>query len=905
MASFTDQILQQTPYRQQLPVEAMKEVGMYKQAQYQEGVQKIQSQVDDIAGIDVARDVDKQYLQSKLNELGSNLKKVAAGDFSNFQLVNSVGGMAKQIIKDPNIQNAVGSTQWYRNQSQKIQKDVDEGKSNPANIDHFNKQASGWLNSKKAGEKFNGSYVPYFDVFKYAKETFDAVKPDGFSFDQVYVTDMNGVPKKDSNGQLIYSPIMVRMEQEGVMPAKVKETLSQIFSDPRVGQQLDITGQYNYKGYSPEMLAQKVNSQRNTLISSYKEKLHDLNLQKNLGKDVQSDIDNVQKQINTVSESYNTYQDLAIHNPDAVRGALYKDDVNTRFTTMFGHIKKKEQMMENPAWKANFDLQKESNTQSRWAQEFALKGKEFEFNKEVKLAELALKSIPKGTKNISPEQANQPSDIDVIHKLESDYTQTAEEFKNSSDEFLWNTTFSGLDNNDEQLTKLVNSGKSREESVRYIIDRSADEANQSPEEFRTILGNKGEIEYNKMTPAEREKNPRLANAHDLYRASRKAFDDINSINKKVNSFTEQRIGSIMSREISTQNIKPQQVVVGGKPYNLSKDDIYDIAVYLRGNQSSLGFLNDEGSRKASKSAESRLKQRGTLDVADALLRTPGAAATIGPITAIKRGIINPLIDVLTFNVGNRLSTHIDNSQINQVYNILNNQEYEQGLKAKADIIKGAYAIRPNLKAPILTGDAEGDRGIIYNLKRFAAGYTGNDNRQNISPDFGDFAKSLDKDPSKIIVEANVIMDANNNPQVEITSSDEKGSRVGGMTLQADEAVKLNIDVNSLYESKNVSLMRNKIEVNGNKTCAGNPKDVKTYVQGDAYFDKNDFSNLKGTDFDVKANIVYSNGVYYPYLYANDGEHQVVRELPGSSNLQQVNQSLRQLPSNFVKALLIE
>ena len=49
MASFTDQISNFNPYVQQLPVEAMVQVGMQKQAQYDQGVQKIQGYIDNIA----------------------------------------------------------------------------------------------------------------------------------------------------------------------------------------------------------------------------------------------------------------------------------------------------------------------------------------------------------------------------------------------------------------------------------------------------------------------------------------------------------------------------------------------------------------------------------------------------------------------------------------------------------------------------------------------------------------------------------------------------------------------------------------------------------------------------------------------------------------------------------------
>ena len=114
MASYTDTIPTFNPYVKQLPIEAMAEVGMYKQQKYDEGIQKIQTNIDNIAGLDVVRDVDKAYLQSKLNQLGNNLTTVAAGDFSNFQLVNSVNGMTNQISKDPNIVNAIASAKTYR-----------------------------------------------------------------------------------------------------------------------------------------------------------------------------------------------------------------------------------------------------------------------------------------------------------------------------------------------------------------------------------------------------------------------------------------------------------------------------------------------------------------------------------------------------------------------------------------------------------------------------------------------------------------------------------------------------------------------------------------------------------------------------------------------------------------------
>jgi len=173
MASFTDQISQFNPYIQQLPVDAMVKVGMQKQAQYDQGVQKIQGYIDNIAGMDVMRDVDKQHLQSKLNELGSRLKTVAAGDFSNAQLVNSVGGMATQIVKDPYVQAAVQSTANARKQLSLVNQAREKGELTPDNEWFFmDKQLNQYLsNPSLAGEKnspvvFNGKYIKHYDVDK-------------------------------------------------------------------------------------------------------------------------------------------------------------------------------------------------------------------------------------------------------------------------------------------------------------------------------------------------------------------------------------------------------------------------------------------------------------------------------------------------------------------------------------------------------------------------------------------------------------------------------------------------------------------------------------------------------------------------------------------------------------------
>jgi hypothetical protein len=196
MASFTDIIPQFNPYVQQLPVEAMVQVGMAKQQAYEQNVTKIQAEIDRVAGLDIMRGVDKEYLQSKMNALGNRLTLLAGGDFSNFQLANSVTGMAGQISKDKYVQNAVSSTAWARDQQKKIQTARQNGKSSIENEWWFNNDLSNWLNDGEVGKKFSGEFVEYTDMDKKLREIGDKVKELDNSIDVPY--------KRDNAGNVLY-----------------------------------------------------------------------------------------------------------------------------------------------------------------------------------------------------------------------------------------------------------------------------------------------------------------------------------------------------------------------------------------------------------------------------------------------------------------------------------------------------------------------------------------------------------------------------------------------------------------------------------------------------------------------------------------------------------------------------
>jgi len=271
MASYTDIIPRFNPYIDQIPVETMVQVGMEKQRRYEEGVQKIQTYLDSLSGLDVVRPVDKAYLQSKFNELGNNLKGVAGGDFSNFQLVSSVGGMAKQLVNDPYILNAVSSTKLYRKSLEEIDTARKDGKSGPSNEWDFGQQASKWLNSNELGASFNGRYTPYTNWKKEGIDILNALKPGSNITEDAF--------RVDKNGNVVIADAIVREKLAGISPERIQQALLTGLT-PGAFKQMEIDGRYNYSNVSPEQFVKDVNTQYSDKVQRYMDQIKTLDATK-------------------------------------------------------------------------------------------------------------------------------------------------------------------------------------------------------------------------------------------------------------------------------------------------------------------------------------------------------------------------------------------------------------------------------------------------------------------------------------------------------------------------------------------------------------------------------------------------------------------------------------------------
>lgn len=928
MASFTDNLqylTQHTPYVQQNPVEEMATVGRMKQQQYDQGIQRVQGEIDKVAGIDIARDIDKQYLQSKLNTLQGDLKKVAAGDFSNYQLQNSVGGMINGIAKDKIIQNAAYSTANYRKQLDKMQKDVDEGKSNPANIDYFNKHASTWINSPKAGEVYNGQYIPNFDVFKFAKETFDAVKPDGYSFDQIYITDQEGNPKLDSTGRPIASPIMKRLEKEGIFPEKVRQTLNQIFADPRVDTQLSISGEYALKSHSPELLSNRILFQKDKILGELNEQLNTLNLQKNTGKNVQSQIDELQLVIDNTKVKYDDFSKLAISNPDAVRGSLYKDDVRANYTSMFGWTKSKEQTVDNPLWNANFKLNQEANRVAEFRERMDFEKSKEAFDRQYKITDLNLKAqkeLNKGKIQTQAKQDTQESSESLqVLKFDTMYENAAQNYNDASSDFIYSMILKNSEN-DAQLEKYIRAGNSKEKSIDILLKNQAREKylllgigepdeqwlNREVSNQKTRLESEAIVAINKMSPIEKDKNSDIQDSYNTFSSAKKQFQKASEIKNEA----EKRMGIEFAKILNSSNFKDIKTVSvtnpnTGEKVAITPENMHDAAIYLKGNISSIGFLNNSTLREGARNAERKLTQEGKGWLLDYVIADFGSRGDIASDEIMPEGLITSSIRNIKYSDHNPIPALSEN--IGKIYKSIDNANLQSALKAKSEAIKQlGFTVSPNLRLDIVSGNSEQDRDTFSEILTTAGNYT--QAKQNLSPDFdySEIENVLNNKDNAKPVELKVRKnDTTGDIIPELVFYGSNGKRVSGMTLSPEEAYSMGVDINSLYEPSDVKIIRDRMNASPlGSTSIGDPKDIGTYVSGDAYFEKQDFPNLTNSRYDVKANLFRKNGLVYPVVYVTDGiTTPQPRTLPGQPDVADAVNKLLSINSQFISSIINE
>lgn len=888
MASFKDNVPTFNPYVSQQPVDAMVRVGMVKQQQYDTNLQKIKQSMSNIAGLDIARGVDREYLEGKMQDMSKKLNVYASSDLSSNNLTSNLKSMINGVADDDVVRNAVQSTMRYKQQLQFIDKEKQDGTLTPDNMYHFEKQANSWFNNEEQGAVFNGQYVKHFDVMEHAREVFKSVKPDGYEFDDLF----SGV---DASGQPILSPALKRMKKEGVMPQKAKEVIDGIFSDPRVKQQLQISGEYNYRGHTPEQLVGRISQQQVSTIRRIDNDLDELKIRKELGQDVQKNIDNLLDQKQQINDNFSAYIQAAEANPDMARGQLYIDEQRSAYIDTFSNVKESVSYHTNPQWEGNFKVMKEANEQTRHRDNLIYKYADLNFRKEKAKDESDQAWAKINTDEVDGEMkvsgeaflAQELSTYSLENYQKADLQKKGDAYTASADYLIWQGLLRNDKNTWQRKKALMSEGLNDAQAISQIIAETASRDSKyttedaegnvkvNMEAFRTDYTEKvKETIYNPSTGQPDKNNPLLGKYYDYH----SKFQDFQNA-KAVKDDIESGFNAEMSKlSPAFSELEPVSLsILGG---------ILDGVTLTPQDQLELELIRQYG--------------KGTLNISDSAKKKREYA------DKAKTRLINKLgqdeYNSIMFLKGGRGYDPL-REQSNKISKAIEDVDFTDALARKDRILQNTYGKRPNLVLPIGTGDLEVDRRALERIRALADSGEGiHGNPLNENENFKQFVKDVNAEGAKLgdlSMKANVVNDDSGQAYVVLKSGTQ--SDKSQMTISIAQAKKIGIDVDDLYEPDYVTTLRQRINKNSS-TSFGNPGIEETYLRGDSAFKNDFFINMRGPGsekYQVQANIELDNGVYIPYIFYRSFDEEgnpVGRKLltmPGATDLQEVVERLRQ------------
>lgn len=597
MASFTDLIPQFNPYIQQLPVEAMVTVGMEKQKRYDEGLQKIQSQIERVAGLDLYRDTDKAYLQSKLNELGNNLKVVAAGDFSNFQLVNSVSGMTNQVGKDPIVQNAVTSTARLRREFASMEEYKKKGKSDKNNEEFFmNKVVKPYLDGP-LDASFTGEYSPYTDIMGLISENMKAAGIDKSVVQQMYRTDNQGRLIFGKNGEPIPARTMTEIETSSNMK-QVKAIVENVLSRGDVQNQLTIDGWANTRGISPQSIIDNYRVEYSKKIGDADSDMLEINTLLT-GKMSGTERVVLEEKLKTLKDVKQKYKDqylslgeLAQSNPDAFKQAYYKTNYENNLLEHFVKYERNEKNLKSPLteqlnWEADyafkerkeaFDQKMAVRKQQLEESKFQLEGFKFEAEYEFDQSTGKWKKKPETKKpgedgELLRLTADVPGEENrsAVQRQEAQIRGIEQTNRQNGMDLMYNYLYKlndGKDSNGQPLTKA---------GVVKTVEKFAKDNNETTDQFLTrwilTLNNKAKENGVKMSATDTESINNFKRNHYNYTtllALGKIADNeaLKATGIDLNDYT---------KTLSPVNVKLKD----GRSVTISKEDILDYMLLIK------------------------------------------------------------------------------------------------------------------------------------------------------------------------------------------------------------------------------------------------------------------------------------------------------------------------------------
>jgi hypothetical protein len=568
---------------------------------------------------------------------------------------------------------------------------------------------------------------------------------------------------------------------------------------------------------------------------------------------------------------------------------------------MFSNVVSSDTVEDNPAFKMEFEIQKERNDLAikqadmryKWAtlaqtKELAIRKE----NSDYRIAILKKKTEAEEEAAAAQGFTEGPvsTDIDFNETFDKMGEKSWENYTGSVDQLLFGTGVV----DPRILTEYKKNHKGMDDAMarRAVINAEAKRRNLSPSDFRT----KYAIEANTYLA----KNPTkldqtMKNLKTSTENARKTFDTYNNARLKIDGETPAiaEIGKMKSIDVDmVTSIMPWGQK---KKVTLTPAMQYDLSLVF--NDKKTPFSTD-AEVMASEAALKRLQAKG---VTESMIDTFGSALRQKTASIAVPAGVNPADW---------------NKAVNFMYNN-SDKNFKTNYQSRAEKIKEMGVLNPVARQALASGETKIDTQRKETLSTYVGAYS--TSGQNESAGVVENAAAMQeilKDDKKGTVQYSSTRDEVTNkitPKAIFYGSD--GSLVGEVTLSEREARSIGFNPSKGYQDLVVKEVENKMYVTNNNTTAfGNVGDMSTYETNDVAFTKQDFDGLKSTPYDLRGNIKKSSvvdrggtarEVFTNYLYVNDGKGKpVLVELPRNANSMEESVNMfKNLTPDVIHAIL--
>lgn len=271
MATFAQrQPRQFAPYIPEVDTQVYAQALAKKDQEYKLGASKVEAYRNNIAGLPVAFEHERKYLQGVTNELTSQINNMVGTDWSDQKSVNQVATQASTIYNDPNIQTMVGNAAHKRQQDTNLQEDVKASKGkNESNKSDYQNHLREFANNAKVGDSFDYNYFTHQDY----RDDFSKWYKDKHPNSSIIFKDGSIDPKTGK-----YNPKIAAQEWDyieskykEISPAQVRDDWDNFTkTNPNYQKQIDIDANYEYRNLDNTSFAKMAYGQYQDILSTNK-----------------------------------------------------------------------------------------------------------------------------------------------------------------------------------------------------------------------------------------------------------------------------------------------------------------------------------------------------------------------------------------------------------------------------------------------------------------------------------------------------------------------------------------------------------------------------------------------------------------------------------------------------------